>query len=151
MRHRTGLRDINLCRAYLRVGEADILHNLRRALDHAALRRCKRGANPLRQRRIVHGVGERVGLCRVIWDLKLYVDAQGKKIARVESFRNIARLVRAGEKGSLSKGGMDSKLKAVKAAVSSGIDTYVANGRKSVLAPLLAGKPVGTFFPGSAL
>ena len=39
----------------------------------------------------------------------------------------------------------------VKAAVSSGIDTYVANGRKSVLAPLLAGKPVGTFFPGSAL
>ncbi|MCR5839019.1 MAG: glutamate 5-kinase, partial [Kiritimatiellae bacterium] len=79
------------------------------------------------------------------------LDAQGKKIPRVDSFRNIARLVRAGEKGSLSKGGMDSKLKAVKAAVSSGIDTYVANGRKSVLAPLLAGKPVGTFFPGSAL
>ena len=79
------------------------------------------------------------------------LDAHGKKIARVESFRNIARLVRAGEKGSLSKGGMDSKLRAVKAAVASGIDTYIANGRKSVLAPLLAGKPVGTFFPGSAL
>ena len=79
------------------------------------------------------------------------LDAQGKKIARVTSFRNILKLVRSGEKGSLSKGGMDSKLKAVKAAVSSGIDTYVANGRKSVLAPLLAGKPVGTFFPGSAL
>ena len=79
------------------------------------------------------------------------LDAQGKRIARIESFRNIARLVRAGEKGSLSKGGMDSKLRAVKAAVASGIDTYIANGRKSVLAPLLAGKPVGTFFPGSAL
>ena len=79
------------------------------------------------------------------------LDAQGKKIPRVDSFRNIARLVRAGEKGSLSKGGMDSKLRAVKAAVASGIDTYIANGRKSVLAPLLAGKPVGTFFPGSAL
>jgi len=79
------------------------------------------------------------------------LDAQGKKIARVTSFRNILKLVRSGEKGSLSKGGMDSKLRAVKAAVSSGIDTYVANGRKSVLAPLLAGKPVGTFFPGSAL
>ena len=57
----------------------------------------------------------------------------------------------AGEKGSLSKGGMDSKLRAVKAAVASGIDTYIANGRKTVLAPLLAGKSVGTFFPGSAL
>ena len=79
------------------------------------------------------------------------LDAQGKKIARVTSFRNILKLVRSGEKGSLSKGGMDSKLRAVKAAVSSGLDTYVANGRKSVLAPLLAGKPVGTFFPGSAL
>ncbi len=79
------------------------------------------------------------------------LDAHGKKISRVTSFRNILKLVRAGEKGSLSKGGMDSKLRAVKAAVSSGIDTYVANGRKSVLVPLLAGKPVGTFFPGSAL
>lgn len=79
------------------------------------------------------------------------LDAQGRRIARVDSFRNISRLVRTGEKGSLSKGGMDSKLKAVKAAVSSGIDTYVANGRRNVLGPLLSGKPVGTFFPGSAL
>ncbi|MBR2837603.1 MAG: glutamate 5-kinase, partial [Kiritimatiellae bacterium] len=65
--------------------------------------------------------------------------------------RNAARLVRAGEKGSLSKGGMDSKLKAVKAAVAVGIDTYIANGRKSVLSPILSGRSVGTFFPGSAL
>ena len=57
----------------------------------------------------------------------------------------------AGEKGKLSKGGMDSKLKAVKAAVEAGVDTYIANGRKSVLVPILAGKSVGTFFPGSAL
>ena len=46
---------------------------------------------------------------------------------------------------------MDSKLAAVKAAVAGGIDVYIANGRKSVLVPLLAGKSVGTFFPGSAL
>jgi glutamate 5-kinase len=59
--------------------------------------------------------------------------------------------VRSGEKGSLSKGGMDSKLKAVRAAVDSGIDTYIANGRKSVLLPLVEGRNVGTFFPGSAL
>ncbi len=79
------------------------------------------------------------------------LDAAGHRIHSVESFRNILRLVHAGEKGSLSKGGMDSKLKAVKAAVGAGIDTYIANGRKSVLAPLLEGKSVGTFFPGMAL
>ncbi len=79
------------------------------------------------------------------------LDANGKRIARVDSMRNVLRLVRAGDKGKLSKGGMDSKLKAVKAATQAGIDTYIANGRKAVLQPLLAGKSVGTFFPGSAL
>ena len=79
------------------------------------------------------------------------LDAGGKRIPEVADFRNVMKLVRAGEKGKLSKGGMDSKLKAVKAAVTSGIDTYIANGRKTVLLPLLEGKSVGTFFPGSAL
>ncbi len=79
------------------------------------------------------------------------LDASGRRIQRVDSFRNVMKLVRAGEKGKLSKGGMDSKLKAVKAAVEAGIDTYIANGRKQVLVPLLSGRPTGTFFPGSAL
>ena len=79
------------------------------------------------------------------------LDAKGRRIPRVESFRNIARLVRTGEKGSLSKGGMDSKLRAVKAAVGAGIDTFIANGRKSVLDSLLSGKSAGTFFPGASL
>ena len=79
------------------------------------------------------------------------LDAQGRRIPVVERPRSVARLVRVGEKGSLSKGGMDSKLKAVRAAVAAGIDTYIANGRKSVLVPLLSGRSVGTFFPGSAL
>ena len=79
------------------------------------------------------------------------LDAKGKRIPEVDESRNVMKLVRAGEKGKLSKGGMDSKLTAVKAAVASGIDVYIANGRKSVLVPLLAGKSVGTFFPGSAL
>ena len=79
------------------------------------------------------------------------LDASGKRIPEIANVRRAMRLVRVGEKGSLSKGGMDSKLRAVKAAVASGIDTYIANGRKSVLAPLLAGRSVGTFFPGSAL
>ena len=79
------------------------------------------------------------------------LDAKGKRISVVENPRNAMRLVRAGEKGKLSKGGMDSKLKAVKAAVASGIDVYIANGRKTVLTALFSGKSVGTFFPGSAL
>jgi len=79
------------------------------------------------------------------------LDPDGKRIAEVGNFRNIVRLVRPGEKGNLSKGGMASKLKAVRAAVMSGIDVYIANGRKSVLAPLLSGRSFGTFFPASVL
>ena len=79
------------------------------------------------------------------------LDAKGRRIPEVDSFRNVMKLVRAGEKGKLSKGGMGSKLKAVKAAVAAGIDTYIANGRKTVFPARFAGRAVGTFFPGSAL
>jgi glutamate 5-kinase len=79
------------------------------------------------------------------------LDVNGRRIPQVVKFRNVMKLVHAGEKGNLWKGGMDSKLKAVKAAVASGIDTYIANGRKKVLTQIISGKPAGTFFPGSAL
>jgi glutamate 5-kinase len=79
------------------------------------------------------------------------LDAKGCRIPEVVNFRNVMKLVRAGEKGRLSKGGMDSKLKAVKAAVSAGIDTFIANGRRGVLPRLAKGEAIGTFFPGSAL
>ena len=79
------------------------------------------------------------------------LDSQGRRIPEVASFRHVKALVRPGEKGNLSKGGMDSKLKAVRAAVKAGIDTYIANGRKTVFPALFAGRVVGTFFPGSAL
>ena len=80
------------------------------------------------------------------------LDEKGRRIPRVDSFRNVAKLIHAGEKGRLSKGGMDSKLKAVKAAVSAGIDTYIANGRKNVLPSIVEGSRwSGTFFPCSVL
>ena len=79
------------------------------------------------------------------------LDKDGKRIPQVSNFRNISRLVRPGEKGNLSKGGMASKLKAVKAAVQSGIDAYIANGRKKTLEAIFAGRQVGTFFPASVL
>jgi len=79
------------------------------------------------------------------------LDSNGRRIPEVVDMRGVARLVHAGEKGRLSKGGMDSKLKAVKAAVAAGIDTFIANGRRAVLPQLAAGRAVGTYFPGSAL
>ena len=79
------------------------------------------------------------------------LDGDGRRIPQVLNFRNAAKLVHSGEKGRLSKGGMDSKLKAVKAAVAAGIDTFIANGRKSVLRQLAAGCRIGTFFPGRSL
>ena len=79
------------------------------------------------------------------------LDAKGRRIPEVDNLRSVLKLVRPGEKGRLSKGGMDSKLKAVRAAVRSGIDVYIANGRRQSLAPLVAGRPVGTFFPASVL
>ena len=79
------------------------------------------------------------------------LDADGRRIPEVTDFRRIGALVRPGSKGALSKGGMDSKLKAVKAAVGAGIDTYIANGRRAALATLFTGRRTGTFFPGSAL
>lgn len=79
------------------------------------------------------------------------LDSTGRRIAEVHNFRDVMKLVRAGEKGKLSKGGMDSKLKAVKAAVTAGVDTFIANGRRAVLSQLAEGRLVGTFFPGSAL
>ncbi|MBR1921681.1 MAG: glutamate 5-kinase [Kiritimatiellae bacterium] len=79
------------------------------------------------------------------------LDAEGRIVRRVDSLRGVMRMVRAGEKGRLSKGGFASKLRAVKAAVGAGIDVYIANGRRAVLARIVSGRPAGTFFPGAAL
>lgn len=76
------------------------------------------------------------------------LDAAGRRIPRVESVRAALRLVHPGEKGRLSKGGMDSKLRAVEAAVKAGIDTSIANGRDPRLIELIGGADIGTFFPG---
>ena len=58
----------------------------------------------------------------------------------------VARLARQ-EKGKFSVGGMISKLQAVKLAVSSGIRTHIASGRKpGQIARIVAGHAVGTRF-----
>jgi glutamate 5-kinase len=57
----------------------------------------------------------------------------------------------AGEAGSdLAIGGMLSKVQAAKVAVSTGADTFIADGRKaSILQKIIDGKKPGTFFPAT--
>lgn len=80
------------------------------------------------------------------------LDDQGRRVPEIYSLRDALKLVKAGEKGFLSKGGMDSKLKAVKIASEAGANVVIANGRKSgVLEAVLSGRDIGTFVPGKAL
>lgn len=80
------------------------------------------------------------------------LDAEGRRVSSVGKVRDVLKLVHAGEKGSLSKGGMDSKLKAVQNAVKSGAHVVIAHAAAPhILSDIFMGKDVGTFFPGSAL
>ena len=54
--------------------------------------------------------------------------------------------------GSLSKGGMDSKLRSAQIAVKAGCTVVIANGRKrGTLCDVVAGKDVGTLILGSTI
>ena len=80
------------------------------------------------------------------------LDAAGRRVPSIGSIRDAMKLVRAGQKGSLSKGGMDSKLKAVKNAAQSGAHVVIANAATPhILQAIFSGRDVGTFVPGSAL
>jgi glutamate 5-kinase len=75
------------------------------------------------------------------------LDAKGRTISRVDDVDSVEKFVRA-EKGRLSVGGMSTKLQAVRAAVSAGIPTVVASGRKAgEIVRAASGKPAGTYFP----
>ena len=75
------------------------------------------------------------------------LDAKGRTIPRVDDLDSVTKFVRQ-EKGRLSVGGMSTKLQAVRAAVSAGIPTVVASGRKvGEIVRAASGKPAGTYFP----
>ena len=79
------------------------------------------------------------------------LDGDGRRIAFLEDPRAAAALVKKGEKGNLSKGGMDSKLAAVADAAAAGANVVIANGRKAhILTDILAGLDAGTFIPFTA-
>ncbi len=74
------------------------------------------------------------------------MDANGKVVPEVRDIEAVASLVRE-DKGKLSVGGMVTKLEAVRMAVSVGITTVIANGRKPRgIAAIAEGKPGGTRF-----
>ena len=80
------------------------------------------------------------------------LDADGRRVPMIGRMRDAMKLVHAGQKGRLSKGGMDSKLKAVRNAASAGAHVVIANAaRPRVLHDIFAGRDVGTFVPGSAV
>ena len=80
------------------------------------------------------------------------MDAAGKRVPVVYNVREALKLVTAGAPGGLSKGGMDSKLKAAQNAARSGANVVMASGAKPrVLEGIFAGKDIGTFMPGAAL
>jgi glutamate 5-kinase len=60
--------------------------------------------------------------------------------------------LRAGRSRSgIGSGGMASKIEAVRIATASGVGVVIANGRRpNVVADILRGKPVGTYFPPRA-
>ena len=80
------------------------------------------------------------------------LDGDGRRVPEISRVGDALKLVRTGQKGALSKGGMDSKLRAVKTAVDAGINTVIANGAKPhVLESIFSGRDTGTYVPGSAI
>lgn len=74
------------------------------------------------------------------------LDADGKVIPLVRDIDQVKKLAN-GELGSFSRGGMISKLDAVKMAVDAGITTVIINGRRPErIRDVIAGKNVGTRF-----
>ena len=76
---------------------------------------------------------------------------RNRRIPFVENIdRETFRLVAAPKKGGLSKGGMDSKLRAAQSCTQAGCNVVIANGRRSrVLEAILNGEDVGTMFIAS--
>jgi glutamate 5-kinase len=75
-------------------------------------------------------------------------DATARKLDTVEAMTPDVEALVWSEPGRVAIGGMVTKLQAARKAAASGIPMVIANGREAgVLARLLDGEPVGTYFP----
>ena len=89
---------------------------------------------------------ERADMLILLTSVEGLLDERGQRVALVEDIDAASQWAR-NEKGSLSVGGMTSKLQAVKLAVSAGIPTWIASGRASgEVAAILGGSDAGTRF-----
>ena len=76
-----------------------------------------------------------------------------RRIPSVEKIGpDLFKLVTPPAAGGISKGGMDSKLRAAQIAAKAGCTVVIADGRKAGrLGAIIAGKDVGTIIPGTTL
>lgn len=78
-------------------------------------------------------------------------DPTARKLDTVEAITDDIRQLVWGRSGALSVGGMATKLEAAQKAAASGVPMVIASGTdKRVLARLLAGEPIGTYFAPKA-
>jgi glutamate 5-kinase len=80
------------------------------------------------------------------------LDAAGKRVPCIENMNDAFAWVKPAEAGGLSKGGMDSKLRAAQIALKTGCGVVIACGRnKDVLTQVMNGSDTGTLILSSAL
>ena len=80
------------------------------------------------------------------------LDGDGKRVPCIENLGEAFALVNPTQAGGLSKGGMDSKLRAAQIAVKAGCGVVIACGRaKNVLLDVMSGRDTGTLILSSAL
>lgn len=80
------------------------------------------------------------------------LDSSSKRVPCIENLNDAFTLVKPVEAGGLSKGGMDSKLRAAQIAVKAGCGVVIACGRnKDVLTNVMSGSDTGTLILSSAL
>ena len=80
------------------------------------------------------------------------LDAEGQRVHCIENINEAFAWVKPTEAGGLSKGGMDSKLRAAQIAAKAGSTVVIAGGRtKNVLTRVMDGDDVGTLILSSAL
>lgn len=80
------------------------------------------------------------------------LDGASKRVHCVESIDEAFAMIKPQEEGGLSKGGMDSKLRAAQMAVKAGCSVVIASGREQeVLKRIMAGEDAGTLFVSAGI
>ena len=83
----------------------------------------------------------------ILTDVDGFFDNDGKVIPLIEEVTNKMKKMAGSKSSNLTKGGMATKVEAACRVAHSGIDCYIANGRKSdIIKNVLEGKAICTYF-----